>query len=62
MSSNADYEIKKFGGLKSTILRGEGLVTEVTGAGIVYLQSKNIRVFSFFIFVIIWLVTNVKIW
>jgi uncharacterized protein (AIM24 family) len=43
MSSNASYEIKKFGGLKSTILGGEGLVTEVTGPGLIYLQSKNIN-------------------
>jgi uncharacterized protein (TIGR00266 family) len=43
MSSNASYEIKKFGGLKSTILGGEGLVTEVTGPGLIYLQSKNIK-------------------
>jgi uncharacterized protein (TIGR00266 family) len=35
------YDVKKFGGLKSTILGGEGLVTEITGPGEVYVQTKN---------------------
>ena len=39
------YEVKKFGGLKSTILGGEGLVTEVFGPGTVYIQTKNVREF-----------------
>ncbi|MEM1569988.1 MAG: TIGR00266 family protein [Candidatus Bathyarchaeia archaeon] len=39
------YDVKKFGGLKSTILGGEGLVTEVYGPGEVYIQTKNIREF-----------------
>jgi len=40
------YEVKKFGGLKSTILGGEGLVTEVKGPGEVYIQTKNVREFT----------------
>ncbi len=35
------YDVKKFGGLKSTILGGEGLVTEIAGPGDVYIQTKN---------------------
>jgi uncharacterized protein (TIGR00266 family) len=42
-SDNCEYVIKKFGGLKETILGGEGLVTEISGPGIVYVQTKNIR-------------------
>ncbi len=39
------YDVRKFGGLKSTILGGEGLVTEVMGPGEVYIQTKNVREF-----------------
>ncbi len=39
------YDVKKFGGLKSTILGGEGLVTEINGPGEVYVQTKNAREF-----------------
>jgi uncharacterized protein (TIGR00266 family) len=40
------YDVKKFGGLKSTILGGEGLVTEIYGPGEVYIQTKNLREFT----------------
>ena len=40
-TEGCSYSVHKFGGLKSTILGGEGLVTEVSGPGDVYLQSKN---------------------
>ncbi len=40
------YKVRKFGGLKSTILGGEGLVTEAQGPGEVYIQTKNIREFT----------------
>lgn len=40
------YDVKKFGGLKSTILGGEGLVTEIEGPGEVYIQTKNPREFA----------------
>ena len=44
-SDTSDYEVKKFGGLKSTLLGGEGLVTEIRGPGVVYIQTKNVREF-----------------
>ncbi|UCG45409.1 MAG: TIGR00266 family protein, partial [Candidatus Bathyarchaeota archaeon] len=39
-SDTCDYKVKKFGGLKSTILGGEGLVTEINGPGDIYIQTK----------------------
>ncbi len=44
-SASCDYKVRKFGGLKSTILGGEGLVTEINGPGDVYIQTKNLREF-----------------
>jgi uncharacterized protein (TIGR00266 family) len=44
-SDSCDYKVKKFGGLKSTILGGEGLVTEIKGPGDIYIQTKNLREF-----------------
>jgi uncharacterized protein (TIGR00266 family) len=44
-SDSCDYDVRKFGGLKSTILGGEGLVTEIRGPGDVYIQTKNLREF-----------------
>jgi len=35
------YEVRKFGGLKSTLLGGEGLVLKIYGPGEVYIQTKN---------------------
>ena len=45
LSDTCRYEVRMFGGLKSTILGGEGLVTEVTGPGEVYVQTKNVKEF-----------------
>ncbi len=42
-SSSCDYRVTKFGGLKETLLGGEGFVTEITGPGEVYIQTKNIK-------------------
>ena len=42
-SDTCDYKVRKFGGLKSTILGGEGLVTEISGPGDVYIQTKNLQ-------------------
>jgi uncharacterized protein (TIGR00266 family) len=42
-SDTCQYKVTKFGGLKETILGGEGFVTEITGPGEVYIQTKNIR-------------------
>jgi len=44
-SDTCPYKVTKFGSLKETILGGEGLVTEITGPGDVYIQTKNLREF-----------------
>jgi len=44
-SDTCNYKVTKFGGLKETILGGEGLVTRITGPGDVYIQTKNLREF-----------------
>jgi uncharacterized protein (TIGR00266 family) len=44
-SASCDYKVRKFGGLKSTLLGGEGLVTEIRGPGEIYIQTKNLREF-----------------
>jgi len=41
-SDTCQYKVMKFGGLKETILGGEGLVTEITGPGDLYIQTKNL--------------------
>ncbi len=45
-SDSCRYEVKKFGGWKSTILSGEWFVTEIEGPGEVYVQTKNMREFA----------------
>jgi uncharacterized protein (TIGR00266 family) len=52
-SDTCQYVVRKFGGLKETILGGEGLVTEITGPGDVYIQTKNIRELADWIWTII---------
>jgi uncharacterized protein (TIGR00266 family) len=52
-SESCQYVVRKFGGLKETILGGEGLVTEITGPGEVYIQTKNIRELSDWIWTLI---------
>lgn len=44
-SDTCKYKVTKFGGLKETLLGGEGLVTQITGPGDVYIQTKNLREF-----------------
>ena len=39
------YKVRQMGGLKETLLSGEGLVTEISGPGEVYIQTKNLREF-----------------
>jgi len=41
MDDTLSYKIRKFGGLKSFLLGGEGLVFEVEGEGKIYLQTRN---------------------
>lgn len=45
LSESAIYKVIKVGGMKTTILGGEGLATEVIGPATVYFQTKNIREF-----------------
>ena len=45
LSDTCSYKVRMFGGLKSTILGGEGFVTDVTGPGEVYVQTKNVKEF-----------------
>ena len=45
-TEGCSYTVHKFGNLKSTLLGGEGLVTEVVGPGEVYIQTKNPREFA----------------
>lgn len=44
-SDSCEYEVRKFGGWKETILSGEGFVTHIKGPGDVYIQTKNLREF-----------------
>ena len=44
-SSSCNYKVTKFGGLKETLLGGEGLVTTITGPGDIYIQTKNLKEF-----------------
>jgi len=44
-SDTCSYKVTKFGGLKETILGGEGLVTQITGPGEIYIQTKNVSEF-----------------
>jgi uncharacterized protein (TIGR00266 family) len=44
-SDSCDYDVRKFGGWKETILSGEGFVTNIRGPGEVYIQTKNLREF-----------------
>jgi acyl-CoA synthetase (AMP-forming)/AMP-acid ligase II len=44
-SDTCSYKVTKFGGLKETLLGGEGLVTQITGPGEIYIQTKNVKEF-----------------
>jgi uncharacterized protein (TIGR00266 family) len=44
-SDTCNYKVTKFGGLKETILGGEGLVTQITGPGDIHIQTKNLKEF-----------------
>jgi uncharacterized protein (TIGR00266 family) len=52
-SDTCKYEVRKFGGWKETILSGEGLVTHIEGPGTVYIQTKNLREFVEWLWVLI---------
>ena len=46
LSGTAKYEIRKHGGMKTTIFGGEALVIHITGPGTVYYQTKNLMEFA----------------
>jgi uncharacterized protein (TIGR00266 family) len=48
-----NYKVTRFGGLKETILGGEGLVTQITGPGDVYIQTKNMKEFVDWLWVLL---------
>ena len=52
-SDSCTYRVTKFGGIKETLLSGEGFVTEIHGPGEVYIQTKNIRELAEWIWTII---------
>ncbi|MDH7509256.1 MAG: TIGR00266 family protein [Methanomassiliicoccales archaeon] len=45
-SDSCSYKVEKFGGIKETVLSGEGLVTRIRGPGEVLIQTKNPREFA----------------
>jgi uncharacterized protein (TIGR00266 family) len=52
-SETCTYKVTKFGGLKETTLGGEGLVTEITGPGDVHIQTKNMKEFVDWLWVLL---------
>lgn len=44
-SEKIGFQVRKVGGLKSTLLSGEGLVVELTGPGKVLLQTRSAEAF-----------------
>lgn len=52
-SETCQYKVTKFGGLKETILGGEGLVTQITGPGEVHIQTKNLKEFTDWLWVLL---------
>jgi uncharacterized protein (TIGR00266 family) len=45
-SETCSYSVERIGGWKETIFGGEGLVTRIKGPGAVYIQTKNLREFT----------------
>lgn len=46
MDSTVRYDVRKFGGWKTFILGGEGLVVEVEGPGRIWVQTRNVEGFA----------------
>jgi uncharacterized protein (TIGR00266 family) len=44
-SDSCDYKVERIWGWKETILSGEGFITRIRGPGEVYIQTKNLREF-----------------
>jgi uncharacterized protein (TIGR00266 family) len=40
-TENVQYSVRKVGGWKSTLLSGEGMVSDLTGPGRIYLQTRS---------------------
>jgi uncharacterized protein (TIGR00266 family) len=45
-SESCTYKVTRIGGMKETFFSGEGLVTQITGPGDVYIQTKNLQEFT----------------
>lgn len=52
-SDTCTYEVRRFGSWKETILSGEGFVTHIEGPGTVYIQTKNLREFVDWLWVLL---------
>jgi uncharacterized protein (TIGR00266 family) len=52
-SDTCAYEVRRFGNWKETILSGEGFVTHIEGPGTVYIQTKNLREFVDWLWVLL---------
>jgi uncharacterized protein (TIGR00266 family) len=52
-SDRCEYEVERIGGWKETILSGEGFVTRIKGPGNVYIQTKNLREFVDWIWILL---------
>jgi uncharacterized protein (TIGR00266 family) len=52
-SDACEYEVRRFGGWRETILSGEGFVTNIEGPGEVYVQTKNLREFVDWLWVLL---------
>lgn len=52
-SDTCEYEVRKFGTWKDTLFSGEGLVTYIEGPGEVFIQTKNLREFVDWIWMLI---------
>ncbi|MCE4628084.1 MAG: TIGR00266 family protein [Desulfurococcales archaeon] len=46
LDSSVSWKVKKWGGLKSAIFGGEGLVVEARGPGRVWVQTRNLPLFA----------------
>ncbi len=44
-SEGLDFNVKRVGGLKSTLFSGEGLVAEFYGTGTLYIQTRSMDSF-----------------
>jgi len=46
LESTMDWHIRKFGGMKSFLLGGEGIVVDVSGPGEIYVQTRSMSAFA----------------